>query len=674
MELTGTGSTVIGKKDLGMVIQHNLTAMNSNRQLGITTNLQAKSSEKLSSGYKINRAADDAAGLAISEKMRRQIRGLSQATENVQDGVSYVQVADGALAEIDEMLARMNQLCIQAATDTLTLEDRQAIDAEIQKIKEECNRTFKTTKFNEKLIWDENTTDARVVGHEDRYVFNTTISSGTNPGVTDVNRAAWPRNGQFSFNVSSDQTTMTVKWTGYDGVDYETNPITLPDEEHIHDPFTVDIAANMDYEKYPEAVGIAPKATYTLDPQGDRDLMIQNLSSNYISASNDLYFSATIYGSDTAGMYVNGGTIYNNDSFPYYAGINTRDIISGNDDGHILPIKDGEQDNNNVVRDAGNNMTLNFKVNVNSRAEAETEDATSITASAVSSTTVYTRAYDYRNPDPAAENVWWRYYNNKASKEEITSQFTGSNLDNAIKAALEGTNHHDSLISDKNTDGEIIIKFTLTGDEALHYTGKDKDGNDTTGNDSTDLGYFYLHVPVAMGEKQKDVEDKIKGITGIDLKTSGVSNMSLGTGRGWHSFDVMGGTMALDIQAGADNTQGDIIPLVYDVLNIHSLGMASLNTTTSETAKAGINIIKNAAKTVDYQRGQFGAYQNRMEHTIKNLGNVVENTTDAESQVRDTDMAAEMVRFSNNNILAQAGEAMMAQANQTNQGVMALLQ
>ena len=131
-----------------MVIQHNLTAMNSNRQLGITTGLQAKSSEKLSSGYKINRAADDAAGLAISEKMRRQIRGLDQASNNVQDGISYVQVADAALAEIDDMLARMTELCVQAANDTLTPEDRSYIDSEIQQLKVECNRTFHTTTFN----------------------------------------------------------------------------------------------------------------------------------------------------------------------------------------------------------------------------------------------------------------------------------------------------------------------------------------------------------------------------------------------------------------------------------------------------------------------------------------------------------------------------------------------
>ena len=122
-----------------MVIQHNLTAINSNRQLGIMNSAKTKSSEKLSSGYRINRAADDAAGLSISEKMRRQVRGLTQASANVQDGISYVQVAEGALAEIDEMLARMTELCVRAATDTLTVKDRAYINQEIQQIKMECD-------------------------------------------------------------------------------------------------------------------------------------------------------------------------------------------------------------------------------------------------------------------------------------------------------------------------------------------------------------------------------------------------------------------------------------------------------------------------------------------------------------------------------------------------------
>jgi flagellin len=135
-----------------MVVQHNLTAMNSNRQLGITTSQQAKSTEKLSSGYKVNRAADDAAGLAISEKMRRQIRGLTQASANAQDGISCVQTAEGALNEVHDMLQRMNELAVKAKNGTNTSTDRDYIDSEVQNLISEIDRVQSTTTFNEKNL------------------------------------------------------------------------------------------------------------------------------------------------------------------------------------------------------------------------------------------------------------------------------------------------------------------------------------------------------------------------------------------------------------------------------------------------------------------------------------------------------------------------------------------
>ncbi|WP_026662618.1 flagellin [Butyrivibrio proteoclasticus] len=137
-----------------MVVQHNITAMNSNRQLGITTGIQAKSSEKLSSGYKINRAADDAAGLAISEKMRRQVRGLTQASANAQDGISAVQTAEGALNEVHDMLQRMNELATKAANDTLTTKDRDYIQSELNALSTEITRTAEATEFNNQKLLD----------------------------------------------------------------------------------------------------------------------------------------------------------------------------------------------------------------------------------------------------------------------------------------------------------------------------------------------------------------------------------------------------------------------------------------------------------------------------------------------------------------------------------------
>ena len=150
-----------------MVVQHNITAMNSNRMLGLTTSAQAKSTEKLSSGYKINRAADDAAGLAISEKMRRQIRGLTQASANAQDGISCVQTAEGALNEVHDMLQRINELAVKGETATLTSTDRSYIQTEVQQLMSEIDRVQSTTTFNEQnLLTGEFTSKALQVGAE----------------------------------------------------------------------------------------------------------------------------------------------------------------------------------------------------------------------------------------------------------------------------------------------------------------------------------------------------------------------------------------------------------------------------------------------------------------------------------------------------------------------------
>ncbi|MBQ9333009.1 MAG: flagellin [Lachnospiraceae bacterium] len=167
-----------------MVVQHNLTAMNSNRMLGLTTNSLAKTTEKLSSGYKVNRAADDAAGLAISEKMRRQIRGLTQASANAQDGISCVQTAEGALNEVHDMLQRMNELATKAANDTNTTEDQDYINMEVQALKSEINRVASTTTFNQQNLLDGSFTGKHLqVGAESGQYIDISIKPMTASGL-----------------------------------------------------------------------------------------------------------------------------------------------------------------------------------------------------------------------------------------------------------------------------------------------------------------------------------------------------------------------------------------------------------------------------------------------------------------------------------------------------------
>jgi flagellin len=184
-------AAVFIKEDKIMVVQHNVTAMNANRQLGITTGIQSKSSEKLSSGYKINRAADDAAGLAISEKMRRQVKGLTQASANAQDGISAVQTAEGALNEVHDMLQRMNELATKAANDTLQSTDRNYIQSEITALTTEITRTAEATEFNNQKLLDGTFTGKKLqVGSEteDRNQISVTINSmsSTKIGVGSV--------------------------------------------------------------------------------------------------------------------------------------------------------------------------------------------------------------------------------------------------------------------------------------------------------------------------------------------------------------------------------------------------------------------------------------------------------------------------------------------------------
>ena len=414
-----------------MVVQHNLTAMNSNRMLGVTTSTQAKSTEKLSSGYKINRAADDAAGLSISEKMRKQIRGLTQASSNAQDGISAVQTAEGALNEVQDMLQRMNELAVKAANGTNSEDDRNYIQDEVNQLIKEIDRVSTTTKFNETYLLK----------------------------------------GDDSVKFTAPGTTLKAA-KGTDG------------------------AANA-------------KQTYTLTIAAD--------SFKTEGGKSDVTFSL---------------------------------------------------------------MGKNFSVRLE-----ETDDNKTLAK--------------------------------KLTKAMNENQITDSNV-GAFKATV--------------TDNVITLTAEKDGVVADNTVIKDK----------------------------------------AELTAKGT------------------GVLTLDLHVGADSTSDNQISVDIKQMSASVLGLKTGNSTTGDAtgdldtllvngkddknARAAIDTISSALQEVSKQRSALGAAQNRLEHTIANLDNVVENTTSAESSIRDTDMATEMVKYSNNNILAQAGQAMLAQANQSNQGVLSLLQ
>ena len=446
-----------------MVVQHNMQAANANRMLNVTTSAQSKSTEKLSSGYRINRAADDAAGLTISEKMRKQIKGLDRASTNAEDGVSAVQTAEGALTEVHSMLQRMNELATQSANGTNSSTDRKAIQDEIDQLTTEIDRVSETTKFNETYL-------LKGDGAEKEHNVN-------------------------AHDAGLDGVTLTDKG---DEVEVTLKTLNAGDKISI---------AGKNY-----TIGATPDEAKGLYAKAKTGEKVTVGGTTYEIADKTDAAKGQITIGDLDQQIAKGTT-----------------VEYGNKKVHVVDETTGIDDN----------------------------DSSIITAA---------KAYELET----AEIV-------KASSIGTDTNATAGNL----------------------TDN----KFTLTKGK-VNY------------NDALS---FNLHV-------------------------------------------------------GADADMTNKITVNIDSMNSAGLGIKGIKADTEQDATYAIDAIADAISTVSSQRSALGAVQNRLEHTINNLDNVVENTTSAESRIRDTDMAEEMVNYSKNNILAQAGQSMLAQANQSNQGVLSLLQ
>ncbi len=436
-----------------MVVQHNMQAMNANRMLGVTTSAQAKSTEKLSSGYRINRAADDAAGLSISEKMRKQIRGLSQASDNAQDGISCVQTAEGALTEVHSMLQRMNELAVKAGNGTMSEDDRQNVQDEIDQLTTEIDRVSETTKFNETYL---------LKGDDTSNGNKRTFKAGDVLGTVDG---------------------LTVKANGTTAAELKDN------------------------------------ADVTLGTVG-----MQSSDKTKFSIA-DATLAAKVVGVTTDGT-------------------------------------------NTTVTLADGTVDARAKADIETAYGIKTENGAQAGDSATISKTLTL----------------------EKANATISGTYTG-NLDN------------------------MNVGATVTAKLAISATG-----------------------------------------------TSSLSNNTK--------------ALILSFQVGAETSKENKIDVTMESMSAKGIGISGVKVTgkDSTNADSAVNTISDAIKKVSSQRSALGAVQNRLEHTISNLDNVVENTTSAESRIRDTDMAEEMVNYSKNNILAQAGQSMLAQANQSTQGVLSLLQ
>ena len=497
------GSARQFKEEYIMVVQHNLTAMNSNRMLGLTTASQAKSTEKLSSGYKINRAADDAAGLSISEKMRKQIRGLTQASSNAQDGISAVQTAEGALNEVQDMLQRMNELAVKSANGTQSEDDRSYIQNEIDQLTTEIDRVAETTKFNEAYL---------LKGDQD-------------------NEKAYT----YSYGIANDKVaTATMSTTAS--------------------------------AKKTTITAMTFKATASADEQNEVAKLIRDQGINV------QYSNAPKTGDDT--KVINSVTVSLNGTDKY--------TVTGTG-------------NNYSIKDAKGNEVATFTLN-----------------------------------------------NDKLGEQAKADAITGTETFTASKATAGYKNGDTVKYYDK--DGNGIPENALN----KYFSSTTNDAGTVSSAVRTDAPLVYD----ALGNK-------------IDAAAADIS-----------AKQDLTGALTLTLHVGADATSNNQISVNLDAMSAKGLGVNGLKVdgTDDTNAKGAIETIKEAIQKVSTQRSALGAVQNRLEHTISNLDNVVENTTSAESQIRDTDMATEMVKYSNNNILAQAGQAMLAQSNQSNQGVLSLLQ
>ncbi len=464
-----------------MVVQHNLTAMNSNRMLNLTTKSQGKSTEKLSSGYKINRAADDAAGLSISEKMRKQIRGLSQASSNAQDGISAVQTAEGALNEVQDMLQRMNELAVKAANGTNSTDDRSYIQNEIDQLVSEIDRVAETTKFNETYL------------------------------------------------LKGDKTKTDYK---FDYVTYnaaQAATVTMPTAQATKTKAVLTVTA--------EAPGTDVSKSESVNE------LAKAIKESGITVSTDADKNIT-YTID--GFTVTGNEVFKN-------GVKIATIANTTAEGTLVA------------------------------SQSDNVKATAVTTGHANGETV--QYYDANG--------------NKVPFNALTSYF--------------------------NTTSTTASDITVNTERKLYN---------------------------AVGEE-------ITPAPATELTAS-----------------EMTGALSLKLHVGADATSNNQINLEITALTADGIGINGLRVDGADDTNAlnAIDVVKEAIQKISTQRSALGAIQNRLDHTINNLDNVVENTTSAEAAIRDTDMATEMVKYSNDNILAQAGQAMLAQANQSNQGVLSLLQ
>ena len=574
-----------------MVVQHNLQAMNSNRMLGITQGTLSGSTEKLSSGYKINRAADDAAGLSISEKMRKQIRGLDQASANAEDGISSVQTAEGALQEVTDMLQRMNELAVQAANGTNSTTDRQYIQDEIDQLVTEVDRVSETTKFNETYLLKGDSSKATTKTYTANYAVTYTKNTGTN------------KSG--AAGVTGNKVEYKVNYTGNSDV-YFVNASSVT-KANASAPVTADIISKGDdVTKY---LSNAVKGN-------NGKLTNAAIDSTKFAAFKNVDVSALSVATGTAAGNVANGTKLNY----------TDGILKADKAAYIL-----DTETNSIIRVAGGEDLSDYMTVSDDKKAVSMKD-------------------QYRLLDEVdiSQNA------TTTAQAKVTG---AESLGNSISV--------DNNVTNKTMNLDATSEFKIDESKKKLYDAEGKEVSGIALNKYFDENGSYKGGLYADSQATQAVTE-----TGTDKISDFVTK----------SYGEVAGDLNFNLHVGADSARTNKISTNIQAMSAAALGIDKLKSTsvgivdeTGDNATDAIDVIADALQKVSTQRSALGAVQNRLEHTIKNLDNIVENTTSAESAIRDTDMATEMVKYSNANILSQAGQSMLAQANQSNQGVLSIL-
>lgn len=653
-----------------MVIQHNLTALNANRNLNTVTGKQKKDTEKLSSGYKINRAADDAAGLSISEKMRRQVRGLTQASLNTTDGISFVQSAEGALNEVHALLQRGNELAVKAANDTNMAEDREAIYAEIKQLNNEIDRIARDSQFNERNIFD-----------------SSNASSGTK------NATQFPNN--FSDIIFLDTDYMSYDMQDFAGAISQasaagktfTQAGLANFAEQIRDTYMpvllgdivsalpnsakptvsgMQISLNMYYENNSTLAYVSSNGvSYQLGV----NLKYLTQTGNVIMPDDPDDLATTIAHEMTHAVMFDGVTngmlgVYGADKFPSWFVEGTAQAIGGAinycDGLTKVAIPQGDAAIRNwlsKLTDTSNPYNAYAQGYIASMYLGYTAGGGgAVTAGTIANglDKILKDIEDGYSLGQAISRQTNGTYGDLADFEDNFAKDAVSFAKNLVTAIGSGTGSiasKDGLAGSKDSllkGGTSSDYFVLNVDQSNHYVNNLGGINTYTGGGATTTG---------------------------GLKKDGSTNSDAAAKWGT-STDARRGTVqrsgSMFVQVGSES--GQHISFSTFKLSANDLGTADIQVDSMKNAGEAIDKYKKAIQCVSTMRSEYGSVQNRLEHTGVNLDNIVENTQSAESLIRDTDIADAMMEYSVNNILAQAGTSMLTQANQSTQSILELLQ